>query len=101
YEVGKAVVVEIGSTGRQRPASGIDARFTGDVLKLSVAEIFEQVLSPAVLCVLKALGHHQRVFERPEIDVITEISAQKHVEQAVAVIIEPHSGVDICPFGKA
>src|SRR5262249_38100891 len=54
----------------------------------------------AVLRVLEALGHHLRVFEIPQVELLVVITGDEEVEPPVAVVIEPDSAVGVDPFRK-
>src|SRR5208283_1812650 len=81
----------------QGPATAINANFRADLLKFPVAEIVKQILSPAVLGILKALGHDARRREMPQINVFRIVAADEEVQESVAVVIEPDGGVRIDP----
>ena len=111
-ELGNSVVVgdkQIGMPGAaqvrgrrgQRPAPAVDANFLGDFFKLSVAQIVKQIFAPAILGILKTLGHDARGCEMPEINVFGIVAADKQIQQAIAVVVKPDGGVGIDPARQA
>ena len=92
---------QVGCGRGQRPAPAVDANFLGDLFKLSVAKIVKQIFSPAILGVLKTLGHDARGGEMPEVNVLVIVTADEQVQQPVAVVVKPDGGVGIDPARQA
>src|SRR4030095_3477293 len=65
-----AGATEVGGHGCERPTARFDSKLFAHLFETAIAEIVEQVLAPAVLRVLEALGHHSGVLETPKIDIL-------------------------------
>src|SRR6185369_6283952 len=92
---------KVGRGRGQRPTPAVDANFLGNLFKLSVAKIVKQILSSPILGVLKTLGHDAGSGEMPEINAFVVVTADKQVEQPIAVVIKPDGGVGIDPARQA
>src|SRR6476646_7365587 len=92
---------QVGCGRGQRPTPAVDANFLGNFFKLSVAKIVEQIFSSAILGILKTLGHDAGSGEVPGVDVLGIVTADKQVEQPIAVVIKPDGGVGIDPARQA
>jgi hypothetical protein len=65
------------------------------VFEFAVPQVMQQELAAAVAGVFEAVGHHHRVFEMPQIEVVREVAADEQIELAVAVVIDPGRAVDV------
>src|SRR4029078_29165 len=92
---------QVGRGRGQRPTSAVDANFLGDLFKLSVAKVMKQIFSSSILGVFKTLGHDAGSGEMAEVNVLVILTADKQVEQPIAVIIKPDGGVRIDPARQA
>ena len=79
---------QVGRGRGQRPTSAVDANFLGNLFKLSVAKVVKQIFSSSILGVFKTLGHDAGSGEMPEINAFVVVTADKQVEQPIAVVIE-------------
>jgi hypothetical protein len=61
----------------------------------------QQVLAPAIVRILEALGHDLRGLELPEIDTIRPVAGEEQIQASVAVVIQPGCSVGIHPLRKA
>ena len=93
--------LQIGCGAGQRPAAAADASLLADFFKAAVAQIVEEIFAAAVLRVLKAVGHHARVAQVPQVHVFRIVTADKEIELAVVVVVEPHGGVGVDPWRQA
>src|SRR5580658_163512 len=92
-----ARATQISCSGRQGPAPAVDPDFCAYFFKLPVAEIVEQIFPPAILGILKALGHDARCGEMPQINVFGIVAPNKKIQESVAVVIEPDGCVRVDP----
>src|SRR3984885_81921 len=96
-QIGMAPPAQIRRGSRQCPTPALDSNFCADVFKFAVPEIVKQILSPAVLGVLKTVGHDARRRGMPKINVFGVVAADEKVQKPVAVVIEPDRRVRINP----
>src|SRR5262245_54375145 len=99
-QIGITRSAQIGRDRGQRPPARLDAELFGDFFKFTAAEIVEEEFAPAVLRVLETFGHHLRVFQIPQIDLLVVIPRDEEVKLAVAVVIEPERVVGVDPLGQ-
>src|SRR6476660_6886830 len=92
---------QVGCGRGQRPTPAVDANFLGNLFKLSVAKIVEQKFSPAILGILKTLRHDASSVEMPEVNALVIVTADKQVQQPIAIVIKPDGGVGVDPAGQA
>ncbi len=79
----------------------VDADFRADFFKLAVAQIMKEIFPPAVLRVFETVGHDARGREMPQVDVFGVVATDEQIEQSVAVVVEPDSGIGIDPLRQA
>src|SRR6185437_16908657 len=92
---------QVGRGRGQRPTSAVDANFLGNLFKLSVAKVVKQIFSSSILGVFKTLGHDAGSGEMPEVNAFVIVTADKQVEQSIAVVIKPDGGVGVDPARQA
>ena len=56
---------QIRSRRSQSPTPTVDADLSADLFKLAIAQIVEKVLTAAIACILKAVGHDSRGGQMP------------------------------------
>src|SRR5579871_598179 len=88
---------QIGSGCSERPAMAVDSSLLGIIFKLSVTEITQQILSPAILRVFEALRHDLCIFEMPEVDLLGVVTSNKEIQLAISVVVEPQSSIRVHP----
>ena len=96
-EIGIACAAQIGCRAGQRPAAAADASLRAHFFKVAVAEIVEEIFAAAVFRVLKAVGHHARVAQVPQVHIFRIVTADEEIELAIVVVIEPDGGVGVDP----
>src|SRR5258706_2145693 len=92
-----AAAPQVSSRGRQRPATTVDTEIRANFFKPSGTEVMKEILSSAVLRILKTLLHHPRRLQMPKVNGFRVVAANEQIQQSITIVVKPDRGVGVHP----